>query len=145
MGRWFLIGGTGRGVLQWRGRYTDERPLVRALEESCARWGEREGKDAWWRAVAGLNSGVEQTIRSAASLCGWEIRRVTRGRQDSTARIPVGVAEKQSVVHLWTLCQNVLRRATAPALGVKRSAPCSRMEAKASDEGEGSLGEGQSV
>jgi len=42
----------------------------------------------------------EQTIRSAASLCRWEIRRVTGGRQDSTARIPVGVAEKQFVVHL---------------------------------------------
>ena len=35
----------GRGVFQWRGRYTDESPLVRALEESCARWAERETKD----------------------------------------------------------------------------------------------------
>ena len=38
-------------------------------------------------------------------------------------RIPVEVAEKKFVVHLWTLCENVLRRATAPALGVKRSVP----------------------
>jgi len=44
-------------------------------------------------------------------------------------RIPVGVAEKQFVVHLWTFCQKVLRRAIAPALGMKRSAPSSRMGA----------------
>jgi len=77
----------------------------------------------WRRAVAGFNSGGEQTTRSAASLCRWEIRRATGGRQDSTARIPVGVAEKQFVVHLGTLCQKVFRRAMAPALGVKRSDP----------------------
>jgi len=41
----------------------------------------------------------------------------------------VGVAEKQFVVHLWPLCQKVLRRAMAPALGVKRSASYSRMGA----------------
>jgi len=41
------------------------------------------------------------------------------GRQDSTAGIPVGVAEKQFVVHLLTFCQKVLRRAMAPALGVR--------------------------
>jgi len=129
IGRWFLVGGTGRGVFQWRGRYTHERPRVRVLEESCARWGDREGKDAWRRAVAGCISGGEQITRSAASLCRWEIRRATGGRQDSTARIPVGVAERQFVVHLWTLCQNVLRRAMAPALGEKWSAPYSRMVA----------------
>ena len=39
------------------------------------------------------------------------------------------MAEKQFVVHLWTLCQKVLRRAVVPALGVKRSAPYSRMGA----------------
>jgi len=39
------------------------------------------------------------------------------------------VAEKQFVVHLWTLCQKVFRRAMAPALGVKRSAPYSKMGA----------------
>jgi len=42
-------------------------------------------------------------------------------------RIHVGVAEKQFGVHRWTLCQKVLRRAVAPALGVKRSTPYSRM------------------
>jgi len=54
---------------------------------------------------------------------------VTGGRQDCTARIQVGVAEKQLVVHLWTLCQKVFRRAMAPALGVKSSAPYSKMGA----------------
>jgi len=39
------------------------------------------------------------------------------------------VAEKQFVVHLWTLCQKVFRRAMAPALGGKRSAPYSRIRA----------------
>jgi len=32
-GRWFLIGGTGRVDFQCRGRYTDDKPLVRAGEE----------------------------------------------------------------------------------------------------------------
>ena len=52
---------------------------------------------------------------------------MTGGRQDSTAWIPVVVAEKQFVVHLWTLCQKVLRRSMAPAVCVKRSALYSRM------------------
>jgi len=45
------------------------------------------------------------------------------GRHDSTESIPVGVAEKQFVVHLWTLRQNVSRRVVVPTLGVNRSAP----------------------
>jgi len=80
----------------------------------------------WRRAVAGFNSGREQTTRSAANLCRWEIRRATGGRHDSTTRIPVGVAEKQFVAYLWTLCQKVFRRAIVPALGLKRSAPYSK-------------------
>ena len=42
-GRWFLIRGTGRGVFQCRGRYTDDRHLVMAREESGARCAESEG------------------------------------------------------------------------------------------------------
>jgi len=103
------------------------RRRVRALAESCARYEDREGKVAWRRAVAGFTSGGEHTTLSPASHCGWEMRRGTGGREDSTARIPVGVAEKQFVVHLWTLCQKVSRRAMAPALGVRRSAPYSRI------------------
>ena len=56
IGRSFLMGGTGRGVLQCRGRYTDLKPLVRAPEESCALWAEREGKQAWRRAVGRFTS-----------------------------------------------------------------------------------------
>jgi len=79
--------------------------------------------------VAWFISGGEQTTRSAASLCRCEIRRATGGRQDSTATIRVGVGEKQFIVLLWTLWQEMLRRAMAPALGVKRSAPYGRMGA----------------
>jgi len=59
----------------------------------------------------------------AASLCQWVIRSETGGRHDSTESIPVGVAEKQFVVHLWTCRQNVSRRVVVPTLGVNRSAP----------------------
>lgn len=62
-------------------------------------------------------------VLSPASLCLLETKRVTRGRHDSTKRIPVGVAEKPVVVNLWTWCQKVLRRAIVPALDVNRSAP----------------------
>jgi len=41
----------------------------------------------------------------------------------------VGVADKEFVVHVWTLCQKVFKRVMAPALGVKWSAPYSRMGA----------------
>jgi len=123
IGRWFLIGGTGLGVFQWRGRYTDLRPLVKALKESPARCANRDRKETWRRAVAEFTSGGEHTTLSTTNLCRGDIRRGIGGRQDSTERIPVGVAEKQFVVHLWTLCQKVLRRAVAPAPGVKRSAP----------------------
>jgi len=83
------------------------RPFVRVLEEWCALWGERERKEVWRHADAGFTSGGEHTTLSAASLCRWDIRRGIGGRQDYTARIPIGVAEKQYVVHLWTLCQKV--------------------------------------
>ena len=73
--------------------------------------------------MAGFTLGGEQTILSAVSLCRWVIRREIGGRHDSTDRIPVGVAEKQFVVHLWTLRQNVSRRVVVPTLGVKGSVP----------------------
>src|SRR5712691_7896073 len=127
IGRWFLTRGIGRGVFQFRGAYPPRSPLVRALEESGARWEENRGNEEWRRAVAGLTSGGEHTTLSAASLWRWDIKRGMGGRQDSTARMPVGVAEKQFVDHLWTLCQKVLRRSMVPVLGLKRSAPYSRM------------------
>jgi len=94
-----------------------------AREESGARCTESEGNEGWRRAVAGFKLGGEPTTLSAASLCRWAIMSVTGGRQDSTKSIPVGVAEKQFVVHLWTFCPNVSRRAVVPTLGVNRSAP----------------------
>ena len=129
IGRWFLIGGTGRGDFQCRGRYTDDRPLVMAREQSGARCAESEGNEGWSRAVAGFTLGGEQTTLSPANLCRCLIRRETGGRQDSTDSIPVGVAEKQFVVQLWTLRQNVSRRFVVATLGVNRSAPYRRMRA----------------
>ena len=56
-GRSFPIGGEGTFVRQLRGRYTEERPLVRCLEASWARKEEREGKDGGSLAEAGLALG----------------------------------------------------------------------------------------
>ena len=80
-------------------------------------------KEGWRRPVAGFTLGGEQTTLSAASLCWWVTRREMGGRQDSTERIVVGMSEKQFVVHVWTLRQNVSRRVVVPTLGVNRSAP----------------------
>ena len=94
-----------------------------AREELGAWYPESEGKDGWRWAIAGFTLGGEQTTLSAANLCRWATRRETGGRHDSTESIPVGVAEKQFVVHLWTLGQNVSRRVIVPTLGVNRSVP----------------------
>ena len=86
------------------GRSTDLRPLVSALKELGALWAERQGKEGWRHAaVAGFTSGGDHMTLSAASHCRWEIRSGTGGREDSNPRIPVGVAEKGFVVHLWSL------------------------------------------
>ena len=58
MGRCFLMGGLGTAVRQSRGRYTEERPLVRWREESWALNTEREEKVAGSLAAAGLCVGV---------------------------------------------------------------------------------------
>ena len=73
---------------------------MRARDGSGARWVERVGKDGWSGAVADLMPGGERTTLRAANLSRWETRRGTGARQDSTDRIPRGVAEKQFVVHL---------------------------------------------
>ena len=54
MGRCFLMGGVGTDELQSRGRYMEERPLVRCPDESWALKTEREGKEGGSRAAAGL-------------------------------------------------------------------------------------------
>ena len=67
MGRCFLMGGLGTVERQSRGRYTEDSPLVRCREESCALKIEREGKVGGSRAAAGLCVGGAQAIRRAAS------------------------------------------------------------------------------
>ena len=47
-----------------------------------------------------VQAGQKHMILRAASLCLCVTRRGIGGRQDSTKRILVGVAEKQFVVHL---------------------------------------------
>jgi len=69
IGRWFLMGGTGRGAFQCRGVYTDLRPFVRALEESCVRWLERERNEGWRCAVDGFTSGGEHITLITTILC----------------------------------------------------------------------------
>ena len=51
------MGERGGGVFQFRGRYTDEKPLVQALELSRAQFGEREWKEECSNAVVGLTKG----------------------------------------------------------------------------------------
>jgi len=53
-GRCFLTGGEGTLVRQSRGRYTEERPLVRCLDASWALKEERDGKDCGSLAAAGF-------------------------------------------------------------------------------------------
>lgn len=56
------------------------------------------------RAVAGFISGGEHSIRRVASHFWYDSNRSRGGRQASTARMQVGVQEKQLVHHLWVLC-----------------------------------------
>ena len=98
-----------------------------ALEPSGARYEERKGKVGCRHGVAGLIPGREQTVLRAARLCLCDTRRGIGGRQDSMARMLMGVDEKQLVAHLCTLCQKVLSLVREPTLGVKRSAPYRRM------------------
>jgi len=68
IGRWFRRGREGRGVFQLRGRETNERLLVCALQPSGAQYEEREPKEGCRRAVAGLTLGGEQTVLRVATL-----------------------------------------------------------------------------
>jgi len=65
-GRCFLIGGEGTSVRQLRGRWTEERPVVKYLEASWALKEEREGKVCRSLAAAGLAFGGAQAILRAA-------------------------------------------------------------------------------
>jgi len=65
-GRCFLRGGEGILVRQLRGRYTEERPIVRYLDESWALGEEREGKDTGSLAETWLAYGGAHAILRAA-------------------------------------------------------------------------------
>ena len=56
-------------------------------------------------AAAGLISGGEHITLRQARRRLYARRRLTGGKQASTARMSIGVQAKQLVVHLWTLCQ----------------------------------------
>ena len=62
------MGGEGTDESQSRGRYTEERPLVRWREESWALKTEREGKEGGRRAAARFWVEGAQAIHRAASL-----------------------------------------------------------------------------
>jgi len=87
---------------------------------------EREGREGWRRAVAGLTLSSEETVLRAASLCHCDPRRGMGGRQELMARMPMGVDEKHLVAHLCTLCERVLSLMREPTLGLMRSAPYRR-------------------
>src|ERR1700743_1401110 len=87
---------------------------------------ERLGTDLCSRAATGLISGGEETALRAAARCRCSIKRESGGRQDSMARIGMGVDEKQFVTHLWTLLQKMSNLACIFRRGVKRSAPYRR-------------------
>ena len=90
-GRCFLTGGEGTLVRQSRGRYTEERPLVRCLDASWALEGERDGKDCGSLAAAGFAYGGPQATLRAASRLRYLQYETIGGRQASRARMEVGV------------------------------------------------------
>jgi len=122
-GRCFLRGGEGTLVRQSRGRYTEERPLVRCLVESWALKEEREGNDGGSLAAAGFVYGGAQATLRAASRLRYLQDETIGGRQASRARMEVAVEKKLFVVHLWTLRQKLFMPLSAVSVGVRRSAP----------------------
>jgi len=89
--RCFLTGGEGTLVRQSRGRYTEERPLVRCLDASWALKEERDGKDCGSLAAAGFAYGGAQATLRAASRLRYLQYETIGGRQASRARMEVGV------------------------------------------------------
>jgi len=125
IGRCFLIGGEGVFVFQLRGRWTEESPTVRCLDESWALNEEREGKECGSLPEAGLAyGGAQATLRAARRLLYLHYE-TTGGRQASRESMEVGVEKKLFVVHRcqWTLCQKLSMLLSAEEFGVRRSAP----------------------
>ena len=91
MGTCFLMGGVGTAERQLRGRYKEDKPLVRCREECWALRTEREGKEEGRRAAAGLWVGEAQAIRRAASLLRYLQYAAMGVRQTSRVWIEVGI------------------------------------------------------
>jgi len=122
-GRGFLIGGKGIFVSQHNGRYTEECPIVRCLDESWALNKETEGKDCGSLADAGLAYGGAHATLRAASCLRYLQYETTGGRQASRKSMEVGVEKNLFVVQRWTLCQKLSMLLSEEEFGVKRSAP----------------------
>ena len=110
-------------VRRSRGRYTEERPFVRCLDESWALNDEREGKDGGSLAAAGFAYGGAQATLRAASRLRYLQYGTIGGRQASRNRMEVGVEKKLFVVHLWTRCQKLFMPLSAVYDEMRRSAP----------------------
>ena len=86
IGRCFVIGGDGISVRQSRGRYTEERPLVRCLDDSWALKEDREGKDYGSLAEAGFafGGGGRQLQGRLGAFCICSRKRCGGGRPRGT-------------------------------------------------------------
>ena len=78
------------------------------------------------RAAAGLISRGEELSLRAGMGCRCSFSSGRGGRQDPTPRIGIRGAEKQFVVHHWTLFQKVSSLSCIFMRGVKRSDPYRR-------------------
>jgi len=110
-------------VRQSRGRYTEDRPSVRCLDESWALNDEREGEEGGSLAAAEFAYGGAQAPLRAASRLRYLQYETIGGRPASQDRMEVGVEKKFFVVHLWTLCQKLFMPLSAVYFGVRRWAP----------------------
>jgi len=96
---------SGLGCSHGRGRRLHAFFPERTLWSGVWRCRECVYTEGGRRAVAALISrGEHSTLRHARRHL-YESRRLSGGRQASTARMSLGLQEKPLVVHLWTLCQ----------------------------------------
>ena len=121
-GRCFLSRGEGTFVHKSRGRQMEERPFVRCLDESWALKEEREGKDRWSLAEAGLALGGRQATRRVARQVLYLEHDTIGVRQAWRDRMEVRVGQILFAVHLWTLCHKLFMPRGAEGFGVRTSA-----------------------
>ena len=79
------------------------------------------GTDFCSCAAGGFSSGGVEVSLRAAIHWRWSISKGRGGRHDSTARMGIGVAEKELVAHHWTLLQKLLSLSCIFMRGVDRS------------------------